>query len=78
VTAGKYLRKSGYYWNSGMFIWKADAVLQAMKEHMPKLSAGLGRVEKAFNTEKAQSITKSVFSKIKPESIDYGILEKVT
>ncbi|TNF54609.1 mannose-1-phosphate guanylyltransferase/mannose-6-phosphate isomerase [bacterium] len=76
VTAERYLRKSGYYWNSGMFIWKAGTILHAMKEYMPKLSAGLERVEKAFNTEKAKTTTKSVFSTIKPDSIDYGILEK--
>ncbi len=75
-TAVKYLKHGRYYWNSGIFIWRADTILQAIKKYMPKLYDGLARIEKTIGTEKAQDIAKSVFSRLKPESIDYGILEK--
>ena len=57
-------------------LWKADTILKAIKKHMPKLYDGLARIEKAIGTEKIQEITKTVFSKCKSESVDYGILEK--
>lgn len=75
--AVKYLKDGRYYWNSGIFVWRADAILKAMQKHMPSLHSGLMRIEKAFNSGKIKEITKSVFKELKPQSIDYGILEKV-
>ena len=75
--AVKYLKDGRYYWNSGIFVWRADAILKAMQKYMPNLHSGLMRIEKAFNSGKIQEITKSVFKELKPQSIDYGILEKV-
>jgi mannose-1-phosphate guanylyltransferase/mannose-6-phosphate isomerase len=75
-TAEKYLKEDSYSWNSGIFIWRADVILRAIKKHMPKLYEGLARIERAVNTEKEKTVVEKVFSRIKPESIDYGILEK--
>ncbi|MCK5426701.1 MAG: mannose-1-phosphate guanylyltransferase/mannose-6-phosphate isomerase [Thermodesulfovibrionia bacterium] len=72
----KYLRDGNYYWNSGIFIWQAETILRAIKKHMPKLYDSLVKIDKAIGTEKAREVTKAVFSGIKSESIDYGILEK--
>lgn len=72
----EYLKDSNYYWNSGIFIWRADAILKAMKKHIPGLYEGLAKIEKTIGTEKSEEATKAVFSKFKSESIDYGILEK--
>lgn len=75
-TALKYLRDGKYLWNSGIFIWKADTILESVRKYMPKLYNGLAKIEKAIGTNKIQEVTKTVFSKLKSESIDYGILEK--
>ena len=72
----KYLKDGNYYWNSGMFIWQADTILAAIKKYMPKLHEGLAKIEKALGTGKSKEITETVFSKFKPESIDYGVLER--
>ncbi len=72
----EYLKAGSYYWNSGIFVWKADTVLKEMKKHMPGLYRGLMKIEKALETDKIEDVTRSVFSKLKSESIDYGILEK--
>jgi len=72
----KYLRDGRYYWNSGIFIWRADTVLKAIEKHMPELYGGLVRIGKAIGTDGVEKAVKSVFSRIKPESVDYGILEK--
>ncbi len=72
----EYLKDGGYYWNSGMFIWKADTILTAIKRYMPKLYEGLSRIEEALEAEKSNEVTESVFPKLKAESIDYGVLER--
>ncbi|MEF9475481.1 MAG: mannose-1-phosphate guanylyltransferase/mannose-6-phosphate isomerase [Candidatus Mariimomonas ferrooxydans] len=72
----EYLRDKRFYWNSGIFIWRAETVLKAIEKHMPELYDGLARIEKSIGTKGEEKVTKAVFSKIKPESIDYGILEK--
>ncbi len=74
--AVSYLKAGGYYWNSGIFIWKADTLIKEMKKHMPGLYRGLVRIEKAIGTKKSAEVTSKAFSKIRPESIDYGLLEK--
>ncbi len=74
--AEEYIKDGRYYWNSGIFIWKADTLLNAIKRHMPELYDGLVKIECAIGTEKYKPVAKEVFSEIKSESIDYGILEK--
>ena len=73
--AEMYLKTGGYYWNSGIFIWRADAILMAIEKHMPGLYRGLARIEKSMGTGRSEKVTKSVFALLKPESIDYGVLE---
>ncbi|MBI4698233.1 MAG: mannose-1-phosphate guanylyltransferase, partial [Nitrospirae bacterium] len=69
----EYLKSGGYFWNSGIFIWRADTILKSMKKHMPQLYAGLVRISESIGTEKINEVTRTVFSKLKGESIDYGI-----
>lgn len=75
-TAVRYIKEGNYYWNSGMFIWKAEVILSAIKKHMPELYEGLVKIEKTIGSEKEGKTLKSVFSKLQPESIDYGVIEK--
>jgi len=74
--AERYLKEGDYYWNSGMFIWRAEAILLAIKRYMPELYEGLMTIEKAIGSDREEETARSVFSKIKSESIDYGVLEK--
>lgn len=74
--AAQYLQKGNYYWNSGMFVWKAAAILDAIKECMPDLYKGLIKIGKALGTKKEEKVLKEVFSTLESESIDYGVLER--
>ncbi|MBI5186852.1 MAG: mannose-1-phosphate guanylyltransferase/mannose-6-phosphate isomerase [Nitrospinae bacterium] len=71
-TAERYIREGGYYWNSGMFVWKASIILKEMETYMPSMFEKLSlmdRIESRGEREK-------IFASIMPESIDYGIMEK--
>lgn len=74
--AERYLKEGNYYWNSGMFVWGAEAILLSIKKYMPELYEGLIAIEKAIGSEKEEETVKHVFSNLKSESIDYGVIEK--
>lgn len=75
-TAKKYLSEGGYYWNSGMFLWKSSVILNEIKTYLPELYKGLNSVKKIAGADGYENAIKSVYSGLKPVSIDYGIMEK--
>ena len=75
-TAERFLQEGGYYWNSGMFVWRVDAILREMKEHMPKLHAALMEIEKYAQASDYEENLERIYAKQEANSIDYGVLEK--
>ncbi|MFH0771281.1 MAG: sugar phosphate nucleotidyltransferase [Candidatus Omnitrophota bacterium] len=75
-TAVKFLKQRKYYWNSGIFIWKASSILDAIKEHLPRLYLGLQLVEPSIGRKNFYDSLKSIYPKFESISIDYGVLEK--
>jgi len=73
--AEKFYRRKNYLWNSGIFVWKTDSILTALKRHMPNLYYGLKDAMK-FKGKYGYSIKlSSEYSRLKPMSIDYGVME---
>jgi mannose-1-phosphate guanylyltransferase len=71
------LVKSGtHLWNSGMFIWKTSQILREIKSLMPELYGHLEQIRNLWtDIDPAKQISR-IWSLIKPETIDYGIMEK--
>ena len=73
VKAKKYLETGKYLWNSGMFVWRTDVILNEFKNSMPD-------TYKKVITVKKKGFTKDAINKFyntcEKESIDYGIMEK--
>ena len=67
---------SGCLWNSGMFLWRAGAVLDGVATHLPELALVLGRIEKAVGTPEFGQVLKREYPRAPSVSIDYGLLEK--
>lgn len=78
-VAETYLSSGNYLWNAGMFFFRAQAMLDAIAEHMPKLAEGIERIENASRRgqEAERAETELVFRDLDSVSIDYGIMEKV-
>ena len=83
ITAEKYLKENGYYWNSGMFVWKASILLEEISIHLPKLHEQLE--ELANNTiqtkgkypyQKFNESGKKSFFSLESISVDHGVMEK--
>jgi mannose-1-phosphate guanylyltransferase len=76
TQAESFIAQGTFYWNSGMFIWKAGAVLRAIRQWLPHLYEGLGEIKKALGTDREEAVIHQVYHGIKPVSIDYGVMEK--
>jgi mannose-1-phosphate guanylyltransferase len=75
-VAKVFIESGDFLWNSGMFIFRADTILQQIKEFLPDLFHSLIKIEKSIHTQKYSKILEQVFAEIKAISIDYGIMEK--
>jgi len=77
-TAEQYIKEGSYYWNSGMFMFKASVYLEALEKFAPEI---LQACKKACATEKHDMdfirINSEAFEKCPSDSIDYAIMEKV-
>ena len=74
--AARYLEQGNYDWNSGMFVWRVDRILEEMKTLMPGLYSGMKEIEGAIGSPDLDEVVEQVFDDLKPETIDYGIMEK--
>jgi mannose-1-phosphate guanylyltransferase len=64
-----------HFWNSGMFIWRCERILAEVQRQMPVLSAGLQEIKQAWGTSQARLVLEQVWSTLRNETIDYGVME---
>lgn len=64
-----------YYWNSGMFLWSAFTLVNALREHLPKTAAVLEEIAAGFGTPDFDSTFARLYSQCENISIDYAVLE---
>lgn len=74
--AVQYLKAGNYYWNSGMFVWRAATVLDEIKRHQSKLYQGLERIRELQEQGVSKSLIDDEYRKLDPISIDTGVMEK--
>jgi len=78
-TAQSYLSSGDYYWNSGMFMFAANTLLEELGQHAPEI---LNVCEQAYRTINKDldfdRISEEVFAQCPSQSIDYGIMEKTS
>lgn len=75
TTAEAYLRSGQYLWNAGIFVFKAQTMLDALSLHSPELSKGLALLGTAKKS-KAAAVLARVFPKLPNISIDYAVMEQ--
>lgn len=69
-TAQKYLQSSDYYWNSGIFMFKASVMIEEFERYCPEIAS----IIKNINCSNSISFTE--FEKMPCISIDYAVMEK--
>jgi mannose-1-phosphate guanylyltransferase len=73
--AEEFLRTGNFYWNSGMFLWSASTLTNALKEHLPKTAALLEKIAADSGTRKFASTFRRLYPQCENISVDYAILE---
>jgi mannose-1-phosphate guanylyltransferase len=75
-SAKEFLSEGNYLWNSGIFIWKAEDIIEAFREHCPFIYDLFKEVDTDFNTEKEAESIRKVYEICPSTSVDYAIMEK--
>ncbi len=73
--AKAYVESGFFGWNSGMFVWKAATVMEALKAFKPESYAGLMKIQEAWGTDRQQAVLAEVYPTLPRTSVDYAIME---
>jgi mannose-1-phosphate guanylyltransferase len=75
ATAQRFVAQGNFFWNSGMFFWKASCVLDLMRRYLPKTATLLAGLP-SFNSRTFAGKLAEIYPRCENISIDYGIMEK--
>lgn len=75
-TAKTYLASGDYLWNSGIFIWSLETILEALRAHLPEVADIFAKGEGIIGTPGEREWIQTNFPKCPNISVDYGIMEK--
>ena len=75
-TAVKFVSEGNYLWNSGIFLWTLDGIMQAFKQYLPEMVEVFEKGKNDFGTANEQAFIDAHFIESPNISIDYGVMEK--
>ena len=75
-TAVKFVSEGNYLWNSGIFLWTLDGIMQAFKQYLPEMVEVFEKGNNDFGTANEQAFIDAHFIESPNISIDYGVMEK--
>ncbi|MCP9439479.1 MAG: mannose-1-phosphate guanylyltransferase/mannose-6-phosphate isomerase [Nitrospira sp.] len=76
ATAVRYLKSGSYYWNSGMFVWKAATILEEIRRNQPALAKVMDRIQHLKASGAPTSLIDDVYRGAVSLSIDNGVMER--
>jgi mannose-1-phosphate guanylyltransferase len=75
ARAEEFVTAGNYHWNSGMFLWKASTLANAVREHLSESAPMLEEIAAAYGTPDFQQVFNDVYPHCENISVDYAILE---
>ena len=73
--AEEFVAAGNYFWNSGMFVWSARTLANALREHLSETAPYLEKIAAAYGTKKFESTFRRLYPKCENISVDYAVLE---
>lgn len=73
--AERFVVSGEYYWNSGIFVWKASTVLEQLRAQKPSLHATVQRIADAWSTPRRDAVLHQEYEGLERISIDYAVME---
>jgi mannose-1-phosphate guanylyltransferase len=74
--AEQFLAEQRYLWNSGMFIWRVETILQEVGRHLPRLATDLATIGDAMSGAAQAALIAEVYPRLESISIDVGVMER--
>ncbi len=74
--ARAFLKSRNFFWNSGMFVWKASTILAEIEKFLPDLHGGLMTIKASIGKASETQTVSKIYKGLKSISIDYGVMEK--
>jgi mannose-1-phosphate guanylyltransferase len=78
IRARQFLSAGRFLWNSGMFFFRADTLLSAVREHLPGLGDALASYDAAAKVGDELALVRSTYASLPDVSIDHGVMEKTS
>jgi len=75
TKAAQYLKNGNFFWNSGMFLWKASTILEEIRRHQPQLAKAIQRVHALMASGAEPQQIEAAYKKVPSVSIDNGVME---
>lgn len=76
-TAEKYLKDGDYYWNAGIFLFRASAMLDELEKHAPQIrTSATDALDNSVMSGVALKLDEEIFSTCPSDSVDYAVMEK--
>lgn len=75
-VAKEYIQSPNYLWNSGIFIWNVNTIINAFRVYEPEVSSIFEELMPYYGTDKEQNKIDESYPQCKNISVDYAILEK--
>ena len=73
--AQEFVASGNYYWNSGMFLWSARTLANAVREHLPEMAPLLEKIAASFGKPEFDQVFRELYPKCENISVDYAVLE---
>jgi mannose-1-phosphate guanylyltransferase len=73
--AEEFVAAGNYYWNSGMFLWSARTLANAVREHLPETAPLLETIAAAWGTPHFDEVFRAVYPQCENISVDYAVIE---
>ena len=74
-VAEQFLAAGNFYWNSGMFLWSAKTLVNALRQFLPATAALLEKIAATWGTRNFHNTLRRLYPKCEDKSVDYAILE---
>jgi mannose-1-phosphate guanylyltransferase len=75
-VAERFVASGDYYWNSGIFVWKAATILNALRDRQPRLFTAMQRIAAAWPTAERLPVFRREYEGLDRISIDFAVLEQ--
>jgi mannose-1-phosphate guanylyltransferase len=73
--AEEFVAAGNYFWNSGMFLWSARTLANAVRDHLPETAPLLETIARAYGTPEFEQVFAALYPKCENISVDYAVLE---